>query len=167
MNRNLIERERRSNMRNLFSRLFSLLPPHPTRRSLIPDRLEQATEHINQIRTHLEGLEQRRSQLVEANRATRTTTTIPPVINISEYSNISGMEVNLITGSELNLSVSEIIIIIQEEGAVVLSLTHSNAGHMNIISIRCHQAAISYINGIDRSRLLQRLSTLIEELCSS
>ncbi|KAL4333120.1 hypothetical protein GQ457_07G018280 [Hibiscus cannabinus] len=166
MNRNLIERERRSNMRNLFSRLFSLLPPPSTRRSSIPDRLEQANEYINQFRTHLEGLEQRRSQLEEANRAARATA-MSPVINISEYSNISGMEINLTTGSELNLSLTEIIGIIQEEGAEVLSLTHSNAANMNILSIHCQQAATGYINGIDRSRLLQRLSTMIEELCSN
>ncbi|KAE8713913.1 hypothetical protein F3Y22_tig00110204pilonHSYRG00236 [Hibiscus syriacus] len=163
MSRNLIERERRSNMRDLFSRLFSLLPPQPARRSSIPDRLELATEHINQLRTRLEGLEQRRSQLEEAHRATRSTM-MSPIINISEYSNISGMEINLITGSELNLSLSEIITIIQEEGAQVLSLTHSKAANMNILSIRCHQDEISYyINGIDRLRLLQRLSTLIED----
>ncbi|XP_039024721.1 transcription factor bHLH162-like [Hibiscus syriacus] len=162
MNRKTIERERRSNMRDLFSRLFSLLPPQPARRSSIPDRLEQATEHINQLRSRLEGLEQRRSQLEEAHRATRTSLT-SPVINISEYSNISGMEINLITGSELNLSLSQIIRIIGEEGAQVISLTLSKSGNMNILSIHCQQAAISYINGIDRSRLFQRLITLVQE----
>ncbi|KAH1064366.1 hypothetical protein J1N35_029353 [Gossypium stocksii] len=137
MNRNLVERERRSNMRHLFSRLFSLLPPPTTRRSAIPDRLEQATVYINQIRTRLEGLNQRRLQLEEGNRGTSRRTIMSPVINISEYSLDSGMEINLITESELNLSLSEIIRIIQEEGAEVLTLTHSNESNRNILTIHC------------------------------
>ncbi|KAG8493253.1 hypothetical protein CXB51_010740 [Gossypium anomalum] len=137
MNRNLIEKERRSNMRHLFSRLFSLLPPPTTRRSAIPDRLEQATVYINQIRTRLEGLNQRRLQLEEGNRRTSRRTMMSPVINISEYSHVSGMEINLITESELNLSLSEIIRIIQDEGAEVLTLTYSNGSNRNILTIQC------------------------------
>ncbi|KAG4201776.1 hypothetical protein ERO13_A05G299200v2 [Gossypium hirsutum] len=169
MNRNLIERERRSNMRHLFSRLFSLLPPPTTRRSAIPDRLEQATVYINQIRTRLEGLNQRRLQLEEGNIGTsRRRTMMSPVINISEYSHVSGMEINLSAESELNLSLNEIIRIIQEEGAEVLTLTYSNGSNRNILTIHCEAAityinGISYINGIDRSRLLQRLRIVIEE----
>ncbi|XWS56505.1 hypothetical protein CRYUN_Cryun09bG0090900 [Craigia yunnanensis] len=133
MNRNFLERERRSNMRNLFSRLFSLLPPQSNRKS-IPDMVELATIYINHFQSHLEELRQRRMQLEEANRTTSERMIIQ-VVNITDSN--SSMEANLITGSDTKFSLCDIISIIEEEGAEVQSVKYNNAGNMNILSIHC------------------------------
>ncbi|XP_022744270.1 transcription factor bHLH168-like [Durio zibethinus] len=158
MNRNLLERERRSNMRNLFSRLFSLLPP-PSIRMSVPDMVEQATLYINHFQRHLDELRQRRTQLEEANKSTRDTM-ITPDLNITESNSI--MEVNLITGSDMKFSLCDIVNTIEAEGAEVITLTYNNAGNVNFLTIHC-QASVSSRNGIESSRLLQRLRTMIEE----
>ncbi|XVF75440.1 hypothetical protein PTKIN_Ptkin13bG0189100 [Pterospermum kingtungense] len=162
MERNLLERARRSNMRNLFSRLFSLLPPQPSRMS-VPDMLELATSYIRQFQRQLEELRQRRMQLEEGNRTT-SQTMIAPVVNITDSNSI--MEVSLVTGSNMKVSLCDIISIVEQEGAEVLSVTYNNAGNMNVLSIHCQAAAVYSRNGIESSRLLQRLRTLIEELSS-
>ncbi|XWS66085.1 hypothetical protein CRYUN_Cryun05aG0170100 [Craigia yunnanensis] len=147
-------------MRNLFSRLFSFLPPQSSRMS-IPDMVELATLYINHFQRHLEELRQRRMQLEEANRATRETM-ITPVLNIIDSN--SSTEVNLITGSDMKFTLSDIISIIEEEGAEVQSVTYNNVGNMNIFSIHCQAALYSRNgNGSESSRLLQRLKILIEE----
>ncbi|XWS07861.1 hypothetical protein CRYUN_Cryun41cG0029200 [Craigia yunnanensis] len=140
MNRNLAERERRSNMRNLFSRLFSLLPPQTTR-ILIPDMVELATVYINHCQRRLEELRQRKMQLEEANKEEITSEPmISPVLNIIDSN--STMEVNLITGSEMKLALSDIISTIKEEGAEVLSVTYNNTRNMNILSIHCRRKTL-------------------------
>ncbi|XVF83434.1 hypothetical protein PTKIN_Ptkin16aG0485700 [Pterospermum kingtungense] len=160
MNRNLIERQRRLALRNLFSRLFSLIPPPPTRMS-IPDMVEWVTGHINQFQLHVEELRQRRNQLEdEANRASISATTISPVINIIDSNSTS--EVNLVTGSDMKLALSEVIIVVEEEGAEVISVSYKSARNMNVLSIHC-QAASHSGNGVNSSRLLERLRTMIEE----
>ncbi|XVF83432.1 hypothetical protein PTKIN_Ptkin16aG0485500 [Pterospermum kingtungense] len=135
MNRNLIERQRRLALRNLFSRLFSLIPPPPTRMS-IPDMVERITGHINQFQLHVEELRQRRNQLEDkANRASTSATTISPVINITDSN--SSSEINLVTGSDMNLALSDVISIVEEEGAEVITVSYNNAGNMNFLAIHC------------------------------
>ncbi|XWS07855.1 hypothetical protein CRYUN_Cryun41cG0028700 [Craigia yunnanensis] len=122
-------------MRNLFSRLFSLLPPQTTRMS-IPDMVELATVYINHCQRGLEELRQRRMQLEEANKEEiRREPMISPVLNITDSN--STTKVNLITGSEMKLALCDIISTIEEEGAEVLTVTYNNTGNMNILSIHC------------------------------
>lgn len=103
----------------------------------IPDMLERIAGYINQFQRHMEELRQRRMQLEEANTATTSATTmISPAINITASD--SSLEVNVITGSDMNLALSDIIRIIEEEGAEVLSVLYNNiAGNMIILSIQC------------------------------
>ncbi|OMO89875.1 hypothetical protein CCACVL1_07581 [Corchorus capsularis] len=145
-------------MKNLFSSLFSLLPPQPKRMS-IPDMVEVARVYITRFQRHIEELSQRRMQYLVEEEANNRATTIPPVLNIMEFNSI--MEINLITGSNMAFTLSDIISIIEEEGAQVLNVTYNTAGNTNILSIRC-QAVYARI-GIENSRLLHRLRTMIEE----
>ncbi|XP_021295845.1 transcription factor bHLH162-like [Herrania umbratica] len=161
MDRNSIERERRLNMRNLLSRLFPLLPPQPTEMS-IPDMVELATIYVKQLQRQLEEIKKRKMQLEGESEAVCRVTrkTISPVLDIIDSN--STTRVNLITGSNMKFTLSEIISVIEEEGAAVIGVTYNNAGEtMNILSVHC-QAICSRI-GNESSRLGERLKTLLEE----
>ncbi|GMI87783.1 hypothetical protein like AT1G10585 [Hibiscus trionum] len=109
-NRNLFERERRSQLRELFSRLFSLLPPHPTKMSM-PELVEHATVHVKQLQEHVEELKRRKVQLEGLNRqelrAAGDETIISPVLKITDSE--STMEVNLIVGTGTKIALCNIV----------------------------------------------------------
>ncbi|XP_017985210.1 PREDICTED: uncharacterized protein LOC18586270 isoform X2 [Theobroma cacao] len=146
MDRNSIERERRSNMSNLLSRLFRLLPPQPTKMS-IPDMVQLATIYAKQLQRQLEELKKRKMQLEGESKAVCrvTSETICPVLDIIDSN--STMTVNLITGSNVEFTPSEIISVIEEEGAAVIGVTYNNAGGtMNILSIHCKVKDLGFLN---------------------
>ncbi|XVE92456.1 hypothetical protein REPUB_Repub01dG0099000 [Reevesia pubescens] len=120
MNRNLIERERRSQMKILFSKLFNVLPPHPTKMS-VPELVEHATLFINQLQKRMEEPKQRKVQLEAEHIPPQAmkAETISPVIDITDLG--STMEVNLIAGRETKFALCDIISILEEEGAQVIS----------------------------------------------
>ncbi|OMP02717.1 hypothetical protein COLO4_10879 [Corchorus olitorius] len=120
--------------------------------------VEVARVYITRLQRHIEELSQRRMQLAEE-EANNRATTISPVLNITEFNSI--MEINLITGSNVAFTLTDIISIIEEEGGQLLNVTYNTAGNTNILSIRC-QAVYARI-GIESSSLLQRLRTMIEE----
>ncbi|XP_021296195.1 transcription factor bHLH162-like [Herrania umbratica] len=162
MQRCLIERERRSNMNNLYSKLFSLLPPQPTKMSILGN-LELATVHIKELQRQVEELKRRKMQLEEESQALNRakSETITPVLNIIESHSV--MQVNLVIGSDMKFILGEVISIIEEEGAEVAGATYNHAGKVNrnILSIHCETACSNI--GFKSSKVLERLKTLIKE----
>ncbi|XP_017970716.1 PREDICTED: uncharacterized protein LOC18609444 [Theobroma cacao] len=152
INRNLIERERRSQMKVLCSNLFALLPPHPTKMS-IHELVERATIYVNQLQQRTEELKQMKAQLEEGQS---TATRISPVINITDLD--STIQVNLVAGTDMNFALCDIISILEEEGAQVLSATYHNVRNKVVLSLHS-QAAYSRI-GIQNSRVRDRLKRL-------
>ncbi|XWS63656.1 hypothetical protein CRYUN_Cryun06bG0119700 [Craigia yunnanensis] len=136
MNRNLMERERRSQMKSLFLKLFKLLPPHPTKMS-IPEALEHATVYVSQLKKRMEELKQRKVQLeaehISPQAMTGRAATISPVINITDLD--STVIVDLIAGTDTKFALCDIISILEEEGAQVLTATYHNAGNKVLLSI--------------------------------
>ncbi|EOY18403.1 hypothetical protein QUC31_006515 [Theobroma cacao] len=156
MQRNLIERERRSNLKNLYSKLFSLLPPQPAKMSLL-DKLELATVHIKQLQRQVEELKQRKMQLddQESEAWNRVKSgRITPVLNIIDSDSI--MEVNLVTGSDMKFTLGEIINIIEEEGAEVIGATYNHARKVNrnILSVHCEEIGFKGSKGLERLKSL-------------
>ncbi|KAL4318782.1 hypothetical protein GQ457_18G021890 [Hibiscus cannabinus] len=161
-NRNLIERERRSQMRSLLLTLFSLLPPHPRRMSM-PDLVENATIYIKQLQERVEDLSRRKAQLVrELNgqpRAVGDETIIPLVLEISDSESESTVQVDLIAGTgTTTIALCDIVTILEEEGAEIVNVTYHNDGNRIILSVHS-QAAYSRI-GIEISRVRERLKNL-------
>ncbi|XP_021293485.1 transcription factor bHLH167-like [Herrania umbratica] len=152
MNRNLIERERRSQMKVLFSNLVALLPPHPSKMS-IHALLERATIYVNQLQKRTEELKQKKAQLEEGQS---TATRISPVIKITDFD--STIQVNLVAGTDMKFALCDIISILEEEGAEVLSATYHIVGNKVVLSLHS-QAAYSRI-GIQNSRVRDRLKRL-------
>ncbi|XVE92439.1 hypothetical protein REPUB_Repub01dG0097500 [Reevesia pubescens] len=157
MNRNLIEKERRSQMKNLFSKLFNVLPPHPTKMS-IPELVEHATLYINQLQKQMEELKQRKVQLEAEHIQPQAVKaeTISPVIDITDLG--STMEINLVAGRKTKFALCDIISILEEEGAQVISATYHNAGKKVLFSI--HSQAVYSRIGIENFRVHERLKSL-------
>ncbi|XWS68996.1 hypothetical protein CRYUN_Cryun04dG0141600 [Craigia yunnanensis] len=135
-NRAFVERERRMSLRNLYSQLSSLLPPQPRKMST-HKVLEQATVYVNQMRKRVEELKEMKLQVEEECREMRSgPSIISSVINITDLE--STLEVNLITGLDGKFKLCDIIKILVEEGAEVVSAAaNHSAGDRIIYSIHC------------------------------
>ncbi|XWS34808.1 hypothetical protein CRYUN_Cryun21dG0069200 [Craigia yunnanensis] len=158
INRTTVERERRMRLRDLYSHLSSLLTPQPTKMST-HEVLEQATVYVNQLEIRVEELKQMKLQIEEEYREmTSGRRIISPVINITDLN--STLEVNLITGWNTKFKLCDIIQILMEEGAeVVTAAANHNAGDRIIYSFHCQP--ISSRIGIATSRVQERLEDLI------
>ncbi|KAK8567689.1 hypothetical protein V6N13_105647 [Hibiscus sabdariffa] len=161
-NRNLFERERRSQLRALLSRLFSLLPPHPTKMSM-PELVEHATVYVKQLQERVEELKRWKLQVEGASSRqpqeagdVGNETTITPVLEITDSE--SAMEVNLIAGTGKNMALCDIVSILEEEGAEVVKVNYHKDGNRILLSVHS-QAAYSRI-GIESSRVRERLARL-------
>ncbi|XP_007044631.2 PREDICTED: transcription factor bHLH36 [Theobroma cacao] len=154
INRCLIERERRRNMKTLYANLFALLPPQPSKMS-VPELVDQATAYVKHLQKKLEKYKQMKVQL-EDKRATAYTIR-PPVLNIRDLG--SNLEVHLITGLNMEFALSDFISILQEEGAEIVSATCHHTGDRAIYTI-LSQAIYPRI-GIATSSVHERLTSLI------
>ncbi|KAK8480355.1 hypothetical protein V6N13_012855 [Hibiscus sabdariffa] len=154
INRTSLERERRTRFRQLFSRLYSLLPPQAAQMST-QQVLERATVYVNQLRNRVEELKQMNSRLEEESKERRgQLSSTFPFLSIIDLD--STLEVNLITGRNGKFQLSHILKILMEEGAqIVTAAADHSAGDTIIYSIHC-QPICSRI-GIATSRVHERL----------
>ncbi|GMI90127.1 hypothetical protein like AT1G10586 [Hibiscus trionum] len=151
--RTSLERERRMRLRQLFSRLYSLLPPQPVQKST-HQVLERATVYVKQLRNRVEELKQMSLRVEEECKGSWTS----PVISIIELD--SSLEVNLVMGWKGKFQLSDIMKILMEEGAqVVTAAANRSAGDRIIYSIHCQP--ISSRIGIATSRVQERLENLV------
>ncbi|KAK8497116.1 hypothetical protein V6N13_121527 [Hibiscus sabdariffa] len=158
VDRTSLERERRTRFRQLFSHLYSLLPPQAAQMST-QQVLERATMYVNQLRNRVEELKQMNSRLEEESKETRGQVNLAfPFLSIIDLD--STLEVNLITGWNGKFQLSHILKIPMEEGAqVVTAAANCSAGDTIIYSIHCQP--ISSRIGIATSRVQERLENLV------
>ncbi|CAK9182735.1 unnamed protein product [Ilex paraguariensis] len=151
--RNEIERGRRIQMKNHFSRLASLLPTQE--RLALPALLDQSISNINQLKEKIEELKKRREQLQGDGDAIEDQRDglISPLLAIREVG--SALEINLITGVNQRCMLNEIFRVLQEEGAEVVSASCSTVGSRRFYSVYS-QALCSRI-GVETSRISERL----------
>ena len=99
--------------------------------------LEQATVYVNQLQNRVEELKKTKLQVEEECREmTSGRSTIFPVINITDLN--STLEVNLITGWNRKFKLCDIIKILMEEGAeVITAAANHNAEDRIIYSFHC------------------------------
>lgn len=96
----------------------------------IHELVERATIYVNQLQQRTEELKQMKAQLEEGQS---TATRISPVINITDLD--STIQVNLVAGTDMNFALCDIISILEEEGAQVLSATYHNVGNKVVLSL--------------------------------
>ncbi|KAI9174762.1 hypothetical protein LWI28_022398 [Acer negundo] len=175
LDRKTIERNRRNHMKSLCFKLASIIPSHnfKTSKDMLSqqDQLEQAAAYIKQLRERIDRLKEIKDQATKP-------TTIP---NSSSSSNImdstitnnfglklpmfelidlgSSIEVVLISGLQRNFLLYEVISILEEEGAEVVSASFSTVGDKVFHTLHA-QVKISRV-GVDTSRVCERLQELV------
>ncbi|KAK8512868.1 hypothetical protein V6N13_090388 [Hibiscus sabdariffa] len=158
INRCLIERERRRHMKSLSSQLSALLPPQPTKMSM-PELVDQATAYVKELQQNLEKFKQMKVEMKEKRGpgCSKRSRKISPVLNITDLG--SHLEVNLITGLNKRFALSDLISILQEEGAEIISAACQYTEDRAIYTI-LSQAIYPRI-GIATSSVHERLKSLI------
>ncbi|KAG5223062.1 transcription factor bHLH [Salix suchowensis] len=138
LDRKTVERNRRIHMKGLCLKLASLLPhPHvckPSKDMLSQqDQLELAACYIKQLRERVEGLQRAKEE--QATTAPRTSSSAMtslmiglslPVVELRDFG--SSIEVVLISGLNKNFMFYEVINVLGEEGAEVVSASYSTVG---------------------------------------
>ncbi|GER53162.1 basic helix-loop-helix (bHLH) DNA-bindingsuperfamily protein [Striga asiatica] len=134
--RKTIEKIRRNLMKNLCSKLVSIIPDdhfNPGKELLSQqDQLGKATEYIKLQTEKIENLKKKKQEMMMAHH-TKTiigssSTNFPPTMEIVESGSGSSLEVVLITGPTQNFVVGQVIGILEEEGAQVVNSWFSSVG---------------------------------------
>ncbi|XP_054801420.1 transcription factor bHLH162-like [Prosopis cineraria] len=136
--RKVIERDRRTQMRALYSKLNSLLP-HQSSPELVSqsDQLEEASNYIKKIQMKLEKLNEKKLSLIginnelsnTCNRGTIILESKSPKVEIHQMG--SALEVSVITGLDCQFIFNDFISILDEEADVVhasYSVVHDAIG---------------------------------------
>ncbi|KAK8617384.1 hypothetical protein V6N13_080300 [Hibiscus sabdariffa] len=138
--RKIIEKNRRNHMKNLYSKLNSLLPHHDSKEPLsLPDQIDEAVNHIQRLKTKLNEYREKKESLMARKRSytctidsssTVTETTVSlksPELKINEHG--SAMEVVLMTGTDSQSMFYDMIGILNQHGAEVLNASFSTVGN--------------------------------------
>ncbi|RWR82001.1 transcription factor bHLH162-like protein [Cinnamomum micranthum f. kanehirae] len=163
--RKTVERNRRMNMKDLCSKLASLTPSHRSKRApSVLDQLEQAAAYIRELQENIKALKEKRAlaaYIVGINKDITDGMTVElrtPVIELRESG--SAVEVVLITGLNKNFMLSDVISIIEEEGAQVVNVNLSCAANKVFHTI--HSQVTSARVGFESVRVYERLKELVK-----
>ncbi|KAM3318942.1 transcription factor like [Capsicum chacoense] len=170
LDRKTQEKNRRTHMKYLSSKLFSLIPPHhhqSTKEMLTQqDQIDQAISYIEKLKERVEVLKKRKDEVVAQGRgdhskkfmltATCTATKIA-MVDVKELG--STLEVILVSGLEKKFTMQEVINIIEEEGAQVVSAGYSIIADKVYYTIHA-QVKITRL-GVDASGIYLRLQKLV------
>ncbi|XAR59160.1 hypothetical protein NMG60_11014837 [Bertholletia excelsa] len=139
--RKTIERNRRSHMKVLFSKLHSLVPPQASKEVVSSaDRLDEAATYIKKLRRKIEKMKEEKDMLVtgvvdkekpniNGGKNNETGSLVgqqrPPRVEVHETG--SALEVVLVTGLDCRFMFHQIIRVLHEEGVEVVNASFSVA----------------------------------------
>ncbi|KAK9995790.1 hypothetical protein SO802_020476 [Lithocarpus litseifolius] len=166
LDRKMVEKNRRMQMKSLCFKLSSLIPASHFRgtRDIISqqDQLDYAASYITQLKENIEKLKIRKEQAMGFENGSNTMDTMMfgsrlPVFDLRDLG--SSIEVIVISGLQKSFMVYEIISILEEEGAEVVSASFSTVGDKVFHTVHA-QVKISRV-GVETTRVCQRLQELI------
>ncbi|KAL8547487.1 hypothetical protein ACS0TY_006997 [Phlomoides rotata] len=166
LERKIIEKNRREQMKDLCFKLVSLIPPQHSKKQ----KQDQVGEAVAYIKILGERVEELRRRKVEAAAAAGTKDGGGAAINLGEPNpKLPILEINelgsdhlkvvLISGANKKFMVHQIICIIEEEGAEVISVSISTIGDKIFHTLHA-QVKISRV-GVDTSRICERIHELV------
>ncbi|KAK6261172.1 hypothetical protein QUC31_006988 [Theobroma cacao] len=166
--RKTIERNRRIHMKALCFKLASLVPQQrfkPSKEIVSQtDQLDLAVAYIKHLRERIEKLKVIKEQMMKSVEASSNIMNNNasgglglPVVEIRDLG--SSIEVILISGLNKNFMLYEVIGILEQEGAEVVSASFSTVGGKIFHNLHA-QVKISRV-GVDTSTVFQRLQELI------
>uniref|UniRef100_A0A5B6ZJP9 BHLH domain-containing protein n=1 Tax=Davidia involucrata TaxID=16924 RepID=A0A5B6ZJP9_DAVIN len=157
-------------MKGLCFKLTSLIPPHhfnPSKDVLSQqDQLNQAATYINQLRERIEELKGRKEAAMNNNNNNNNNNNITdtmtigvslPLVELRDLG--SSVEVLLISGLKKNFMLYEVISILEEEGAEVVSASFSTVGDKVFHTLHA-KVKVSRV-GVDTTSIYQRLQELV------
>ncbi|XP_023542777.1 uncharacterized protein LOC111802586 [Cucurbita pepo subsp. pepo] len=129
IDRKLIERNRRAEMKALFSRLHSLVPNQSSTEAetTLLDQLENATNYIKQLKENVEKLKEKKEKLMKLGEesARRSEIKARLLVQVEAHQVGSSLEFLLTTGSEYHLVLKQILQLLQENGTQIVYINHS------------------------------------------
>ncbi|OAY30890.1 transcription factor bHLH162 [Manihot esculenta] len=166
--RKTVERNRRIHMKGLCFKLASLIPSHHFKHSKDmlsqQGQLDHAAAYIKHLKERIEKLKKIKEQAMVISGANNNKIMMGLRLPIVELRDLgSSIEVVLISGLKKNFMMYEVITIIEEEGAEVVSVSFSTVGDKVFHTIHA-QVKICRV-GVETSRVCQRLQELIDWSC--
>ncbi|KHN19314.1 transcription factor bHLH168-like [Glycine soja] len=168
LDRKTIERNRRTHMKSLCHQLSSLIPPNlkPAKPKLmlgLQDQLDLAARYIRQMTERVEKLKRQKEQAMsnQSNDGRKMfNNNVESKLPILELRDLgSGIEVILVTGLNKTFMLYEVISVLEEEGAEVVTASFSTVGD-KIFYVVHAQAKISRV-GVETTRVYNRLQEFI------
>ncbi|KAK2424595.1 transcription factor bHLH162 [Trifolium repens] len=132
--RKIVEKNRRNQMKNLFSKLNSLLPNYSNKEALpLPEQVEEAINYIKSLETNVKLVKEKKEGLMENKRSHSGCSSsseakrniISPKIEIHEMG--SSLQVIITCGVNDQFILCEIIRILHEENLEVITANSSVA----------------------------------------
>ncbi|KAL8091715.1 transcription factor bHLH168-like [Apium graveolens] len=166
LDRKTVEKNRRIYMKQLCCQLTSLIPPQHfniSRELSTQDQLDQAAAYIEQLKERIDKLKVKQEVLTRnsengSSHPVPASFTLLPSVELRE-SGSSNIEVLIVSGIENNISLGDVISVLQQQEADVVSTNISRVGDRVFNTVHA-QAKFSRV-GVDTSRILQRLRELI------
>ncbi|KAF3444110.1 hypothetical protein FNV43_RR13800 [Rhamnella rubrinervis] len=148
-------------MKILYSKLNSLLPTHSSRESLaLPDQIDEAINYIKTLEAKLKESEvKKESLLVGRKRSQRNLNLESTSTQIEIHEMGSALEVVLVSGSDNQFVFFEVLRIIQEEGADVISAKFSVSGDTTYNVINAEIGESMFIFGA--AKITERLKRFV------
>ncbi|KAF7851300.1 hypothetical protein BT93_L4128 [Corymbia citriodora subsp. variegata] len=160
------ERNRRNQMKALFSELHSLVPSQsPTESTLsLPDQLGEAANYIKSLQVKVEKMRDQKEKLSKIEKI-NTTMNNGPIIgfkspDIKIWNTGSILEVVLVTGLDDQFIFNEIVRVIHEEGANIVNASCSCVGDAMLHTIH---AKIGDGDSSDE-RISERLRKIVNDM---
>ncbi|RDX58075.1 Transcription factor bHLH162 [Mucuna pruriens] len=173
LDRKTIERNRRIHMKALCFKLVSIIPSKylkPTKDMISQqDQLDLAATYIKHLRERIEKLKGEKEQAMNMIMRSSNQNNNNRIFNIDSQLPLleirdlgSGIEVTLISGLNKNFMLYEVISVLEEEGAEVVTANFSTVADKIFYTVHA-QVKISRV-GVEPNRVYQRLQELIAPL---
>ncbi|TKY59257.1 Transcription factor bHLH36 [Spatholobus suberectus] len=139
--RKFIERNRRNQMKALFSKLNSVVPHQSSGETTSrPDQIGEATNYIKNLQIKLEKMKEKRNNLIDIERSKNASMNImglkSPQFKIQQMG--SALEVVLVTGlADYQFVFNETIRVLQEEGSDVVNASYTVVENAVFHTIHC------------------------------
>ncbi|KAJ6433469.1 hypothetical protein OIU84_017206 [Salix udensis] len=165
--RKVIEKNRRNQMKTLYSKLNSLLPGQNFKEPLpLPDQIDEAIIYIKSLEERLKRARERKEGLTSCRKRsfacthqdpTPAATQKAPQLKIQELG--SALEIVLTSGADNQFLFCEIIRILEEEGAEVVSVNVHVLGDSTFQVL--HAQMKESDNGFGAAKVTERVKMLI------
>ncbi|CAK9323715.1 unnamed protein product [Citrullus colocynthis] len=166
--RRIVEKNRRIQMKNLCFKLNSLLPDHDSKDAslALPDQIDEAIKYIKELEKKVNSAKEKKNQLqrknkssinIDSSSSSSSSSSASPQLKINQMG--KSLEIVLSSGLDDQYLLSETLRILQEEGIEVVSASFSVSRNSVFHTIHA-QLGDSMIE-IGATKAMERLKGLV------